>query len=515
MGETMKIYANKNSHYFAETVKKTLKILFSLCVLALQVGIYYLTFVRAYEYFWVRTVLNILGVIIVLALYNRNMNAGHKLSWIIVILIFPMAGTLLYLLFGNGRAVPRRREKKMLASLGSEQYLTACDKVTVDSERGRILAHLLYGTSGMPVYSGTKTLFYSDIEKKHRQMLLDIEKAKEFIYIEYFILSEGYALSSLIEVLERKGREGVKIKIIYDDIGSKKNFKKKTKRRLASIPNLELCVFEPMGIVFNPRINYRDHRKIVVIDGVIGYLGGDNIADEYLGRKIKFGHWRDNCIRIEGDAVYSLAVLFARAWFTSCGEKIEVERKETQVVGNGYIQPFGDGPTFLEHPGYELFQGLFSVAQKYLYISTPYFIIDDGFINGIRLASKKGVEVRILVPKIPDKKLVFAMTRAHYGSIIKAGGKIYEYSPGFNHAKTVIVDDEFAFIGTLNCDYRSMLLHFECGALLTESEEIPKMKEDFLSAISLSEEITYEKWRNRPLRTKIAELLLSLISPLL
>lgn len=512
----MKIYGKRQSHLFAEIIKKALKIAFSFFVLGLQVLLYYLMFIQAYAYFQVRLALNVLGVIIVLALYNRDMNIGHKLSWIIVILVLPMAGTLLYLLFGNGRNVPRRRAQKMEECFNYKRYLVSEKKVEIADDRGKMLAHLVQNEGNMPVCENTVTQYFSDIEKKHASLLQDIEKAKKYIFIEYFVVSEGYVLNTLLSALERKGNEGVKIKFIYDDIGSKKYLRKKTKKRIASIPNLELCVFEPTGIVFNPRINYRDHRKIVVIDGKVGYLGGDNLADEYVNRKIRFGHWRDNAIRLEGDAVYSLSVLFARMWFMSCGEKIEVEREDHGVSkGNGYVQPFGDGPTFTEHPGYDLFQALASSSQKYLYISTPYFIIDSSFINAINLASKSGVDVRILVPKIPDKKIIFAMTRAHYGSILKAGGKIYEYSPGFNHAKTVISDDKYAFIGTINCDYRSMLLHFECGALLSLNDQIPKMKEDFLSAVNLSEEITYEKWRRRPLFTKITELLLSLISPML
>lgn len=512
----MKIYGRRQSHLFAAAVKTALKIIFSIAVLALQIALYYLMFVKAMAYAQVRIVLEIMGLIIVMTLYNRDMNAGHKLSWIIVILIIPMAGTLLYLLFGNGRNVPRRRTKKMPESFSYNQSEEQDCKDEIADSRGKMLAHLVSRNSGMPVYGKTETRFFSDVADKHAALLADIERAGKYIFIEYFIVSDGYVLESLMEALERKGKEGVKIYFIYDDIGSKVAFKRRTKKRLAAIPNLELCVYEPTGIVINPRINYRDHRKIAVIDGKIGYLGGDNLADEYVNKKIRFGHWRDNAMRFEGDAVYSISVLFARTWLMSCGEELDIAKEESAVEkGNGFVQPFGDGPTYTDHPGYGLFKALASSAQKYLYISTPYFIIDDAFINAIALACKQGVDVRLLVPKIPDKKLIFAMTRAHYGAILKAGGKIYEYTPGFNHAKNVIVDDKYAFIGTINCDYRSMLLHFECGALLVGNGEIPKMREDFLAAVEKSEEVRYEQWRKRPLVTKLTELLLSLISPML
>lgn len=262
----MKIHGHRQSHIFAEIIKTTLKVIFSLAVLALQVALYYLMFIKAYTYFRVRLTLNVLGFLIVLALYNRDMNAGHKLSWIIVILTLPMAGTLLYLLFGNGRNVPRHRVRKMEECFNYKQQLLS-KRATVDDERGKMLSSFLYRTAGMPVYDKTETRYFSNIAEKHEALLRDIERAEKYIYIEYFVVSDGYVLESLLDALTKKGEEGVKIRFIYDDIGSKRAFKRRTKKRLASIPELELCVYEPTGIVFNPRINYRDHRKLVVIDG--------------------------------------------------------------------------------------------------------------------------------------------------------------------------------------------------------------------------------------------------------
>ena len=276
-------------------------------------------------------------------------------------------------------------------------------------------------------------------------------------------------------------------------------------------------MFEPVGVLISPRINYRDHRKIVVIDGKIGYVGGDNLADEYINKLVKYGHWRDNAMRLCGEAVYSLSLIFAETWYLSCNEKIELpEFTKSEIrCSDTFVQPFGDGSTNTNNPSYKLFEGLVSSAQKSLYISTPYFIIDNAFINKIALASMSGVDVRLLVPHIPDKKMVFAVTRGHYGALIKAGVKVYEYTPGFNHAKNFIVDGRYAFIGTVNCDYRSFTLHFENGIFIAGGEEVQKMNDDFLSATQCSELITYEKWKNRPLISKVADVLLTFIAPML
>jgi cardiolipin synthase len=271
-----------------------------------------------------------------------------------------------------------------------------------------------------------------------------------------------------------------------------------------------------VGAIINPRINYRDHRKIVVIDGTIGYIGGDNLADEYIGRLVKYGKWRDNAMRLCGDAVYSLQLVFAESWFLACGEKIELKPfVSNKGESDGFVMPFGDGPTNPYNPAHTLFESLVSSASKYLYISTPYFIVDNAFINLLCNSARSGVDVRLLVPHKPDKKIIFAITRGHYGELLKAGVKIYEYTPGFNHAKNFIVDDKYAFIGTVNCDYRSLMLHFENGAYLAHNSQIVEMRKDFLSAVEKSEIITLEKWKNRPLLTKITEVALSFLAPLL
>ncbi len=514
----MKIVGRRQSHLFAAVIKTALAIIISLVILALQIAFYVVLILGIYNLWYLRIATEVIGILVVLNLYRRDINSSYKLSWTIFILALPFAGVVFYFTFGGGRNVPRRKAEKINGYLRTKAVESDCFVGLNSADtRGAMLVNSVHNNSFYDVYRHSETEFFPDIAEKHRRMLKDIEEAKEYVYIEYFIISDGKVLESVIDVLERKGKEGVKIKFIYDDIGSKKCLRRKTKKRIASIENLELCVYEPMSLVINPRINYRDHRKIAVVDGKTGYMGGDNLADEYTGDKIRFGRWRDNAVRITGDAVYALELMFSEIWYMSTGETLALRDfvSDGSVETPGYVLPFGDGPTNPLNPAYHLFESLTVAAEKYLYISTPYLIIDNSFINMIQLAAKSGVDVRILVPHIPDKKLIFAMTRGHYGDIIKAGGKIYEYTPGFNHAKNVIVDDKYAFIGTVNCDYRSMLLHFECGALLMHDPSVDKMRDDFLSAVEQSEEITLEKWENRPLLTKLSELLLSVIAPLL
>lgn len=514
----MKIVGKRQSHLFAAFVKTALTVIISLIILAVQLAFWYFVFFGVYNLWYLRAAMSVAGVFVVLGLYKRDINSGYKLSWTIFILAMPFAGTVFWFVFGGGRRVPRRKARRIFSELEKKTVENDCfARLEKADPRAAMIVRALNNNSRYPLYDRTRTEFLHSGALKHERLLADLENARNYIFIEYFIISDGYVLDSILDVLERKGREGVKIRFVYDDIGSKKALRRRTKKRIASIENLELCVFEPVGLVINPRINYRDHRKIVVIDGTVGYMGGDNLADEYVGRLIKFGEWRDNAVRITGDAVYSLELMFAEMWYMASGEVLPVPdfTPRADVGGQGMVMPFGDGPINSYDPAYHLFETLAAAAQKELFISTPYFIIDNSFINMVQLACKSGVDVRILVPHIPDKKLIFAMTRGHYGEILKAGGKIYEFTPGFNHAKNVICDGKYAFIGTVNCDYRSMLLHFECGALLLGAPAIADMRRDFLDAVARSQEITIEQWKKRSLFTRATEYILSFLAPLL
>ncbi len=369
----------------------------------------------------------------------------------------------------------------------------------------------------MTPFNNTNSTFFADAKDKTIKMFEDMKNAKKYIYIEFFIISEGKLLDELLEILYEKAACGINVKIIFDDVGSRQTMSKKKVKEINKHQNIEMVSYNPLGVDLSLGVNFRDHRKIVIIDGEIGYTGGDNIADEYVHNIIRFGTWRDNAIRIEGDAVYNLLVMFVENWYMSTLKQIEIDHyiPNDKIVNTAIHFPFGDGPTNQNNPAYNLIKSMISNSHKYLYISTPYFIIDSEFIEEICLAANSGVDVKILVPHIPDKKIIFTLTRSHYGKLLKAGCEIYEYLPGFNHAKNIICDDLYALIGTINIDYRSLFLHFECGDLMMYDQQIHEMKKDFLDAIGKSTRISYETWINRPLRSKIIEFLATIASPLI
>lgn len=506
-----------SSSVVVDALNLIFKIVIALVAFALQIAVYVFVFLSIYSLWYLQIIVSVFGLIVVIRINYRDINIGYKISWSFFILLLPVIFTVLYFAFGGKRCISKKRRTEI--DLYLKENLVSNDNLndlSVNNVKGYKMAKAVYNDLNFPVYSNTATKYYENINDKHKELLADLANAEKYIFIEYFIASDGYVLNTILDVLEKKGLEGVEIKFIFDDVGSLKHLRGSTKKRIAKIPNMMLCIYEPVGIRINPRINYRDHRKIVVVDGKIGYIGGDNLADEYVGRKVKYGIWRDNAMRIEGDAVYSLVLLFAEVWAITANQHLDISRYKVdyKVEGNGYVMPFGDGPTNSNDPAYELFTSMINNADRYLYISTPYFILDDCFMNNIALAVKSGVDVKILVPHIPDKKITFALTRSNYKRILKAGGKIYEYTKGFNHAKNIIADDRYGFIGTVNCDYRSMFLHFECGALLVDNTDILEMRDDFLAAVAESEEITLEKWKKRPFYTKMLEVIFNFVSPM-
>ncbi len=503
----------KNPHIFAAKVGSFLAALVCLILIGGQFALFGFM-IAGYNLWYVLLPSGTVAVLIALHLYRKNVNSAYKLSWTILILAMPPAGVILYFIFGL-----QKSKAKLKARNACDLDVTRTESERVkefiysDKRVNRLVASIKNGTPAI-AYDNTKTEFFPSVALKHKRLLTDIENAKSYIYIEYFFISDGLVLDEIIAALEKKCAEGVIVKILYDSVGAMGRIKKKTLKRITSIDGVYLSVFEPMGVFPTTRLNYRDHRKIVVIDGKVGYLGGDNLSDEYTGRLVKFGEWRDCAARLEGAAVNAMEGLFAQNWFIASKERLHIGPAQPTENGNGIIVPFGDSADRMSNPTYGLFQTMTASAQNYLYLSTPYFIIDNAFVSILQSAARSGVDVRVLLPHIPDKKTVFTMTRGHYGDLLRAGVKVYEFTPGFNHAKTLISDDRFAYLGSANCDYRSMFLNFESGALLIDSPEIIKMRDDFLAALGRSQEITLEQWKHRPLTQKISETVLSIFAPL-
>ena len=501
--------------------KKAILLVLSLIVFCIQLSLVLFSLGFFFDYSHdvngilgvINIIIYIIAICLVLHIIHRPIPPNFKLTWSILILVFPLLFIMLYtfnflcLFFSKKKQQTAFKNLKLVNSKGDVELLAEAD------EKGAGLSRLIQSGTIAPVFKNHTYKFFSDGATKHEDLLKELKTAQKYILLEYFIMNHGSVMDEVMDVLEEKGRLGVKIYLLYDDVGSKGGFSKKMLTRLLSIPNCEVASFEPIGLNLNLIVNYRDHRKIAVIDGRVAYCGGDNLSDEYVHRKDRFGFWRDNCGKFEGPIVDSFIYLFKENWFMSTRRTFKVElyeHKEYQT--EGFVQAFGDGPINNADPAYDLFVQLINSAQKYIFISTPYFIIDDILLHSLVLKAKSGVNVVILMPKIPDKPAAFYMGRARYGEILAAGGKIYEFTPGFNHAKNVIVDDRYAFIGTVNFDYRSLFLHYECGALIQGDPEIITMKDDFIDALKQSEMVTLEAWRARPLRQRIIAFFLNIFS---
>lgn len=499
--------------------RKILRIIFGIVGLLLQGALFFLIFFGLPQYKPIYVIVEILAVLVVMSIFNSNANASYKLSWTIVILVLPFGGVLLYLLYGRGRSLPNRKNKKIEAYINDQiEHDSVIPSIILEDSRLGKMANVLYNNAHLPFYQNTSSQFLSDGSLFLDEIIKALRNAQKYIFMEYFIIKEGEMWEAIKSVLIERALDGVEIKIIYDDVGSRRAMVFPSVKILNQMPNIEMVPYNPLGKTLSLSVNYRDHRKILIVDGLEAFVGGINIGDEYVHLTSRFGFWRDNALKLKGEAIKNFIILFAEGWYMSTKKMIDIKKyipTYPKTLDKGFYCPFGDGPSIIENPAYQLFKSMFSNANKYIYISTPYFIIDQEFLNSIIMAIKSGVDVRILVPHIPDKKTVFMMTQAHYGEILKAGGRIFEFSEGFNHAKNIICDDEYAFIGTVNIDYRSLFLHFECGTFMIRDENILNMKKDFLDAINKSEEITYEKWRKRSPLKKAIELLLSVTSPLL
>ncbi len=503
---------------FLNILNIILKAIIVIVALSIQLALLYFIFIYLQRFQLLYYLVSSLAIIPAIKIYNSDQNISFKFSWILLILIVPYIGVIFYLFFGKGKTLPKRKANKVKDFFENKLIYNDNIDELKDNDTHKY-ATLLNSITRLPLYKNTQTKFINDGKMFFDNLIEDIKNAHEYIFLEYFIFSDGKDLETLKQVLFQKADEGVEIKIIYDDIGSKKALKPKTVDEINSHKNIKMIGFNPIGLVFSLRLNYRNHRKIAIIDGKVAYCGGVNIADEYTHKIEKFGFWRDNANRYIGDAIYSFLLIFISDWYMSTSEKLDFDFYKKSIVSvdgkNSYVFPFLEGPTIEKNPAYSLFSSLINNVDHTLYISTPYFIIDKTFIDSLCFAAESGVDVRLLIPHIPDKKLVYFITCGHLGKLIKSGVRVYVYIPGFNHAKNFIIDDNVTFNGTINLDYRSLFLHFECGALHIDEQLNKIMKEDFLKALNQSEEISYEAWKKRSIFKKLIEFLSVLIAPLL
>ncbi len=514
--------------------------------------------------------------------YNQS-NPSYKIAWITMILVIPFMGIIFYAMWGRGR-YPRKMRKRipilseMTIPLYRWNHDTEMEIAYMHPAQERITKFL--SKSGFPVYRHEASEYYHLGDTFYPAMIAEIKKAKKFILLEFFIISKGKMWDELFEVLRQKAEEGVDVRLLYDDFGCMSTLPNRFWAQISET-GIKAAVFNPvLPFVNNFYINYRNHQKICVVDGNVGFTGGVNIADEYINVVDAFGHWKDSGLKLTGESVWSLTVMFLQMWAYAVSgtakrdqrriyagkiedynkflpeapresgpaaaqaqgqsqqarqeqeneqaqapdrgrqaqaqQEQERSRQEQGHRGRGFVQPFCDGPfNNPNNPAEYLYMQMINHAKDYIYITTPYLVLDNEMVTALSLAALSGVDVRIITPGIPDKKYVYLLTRSFYGTLLKAGVRIFEYTPGFIHSKNVVSDDETAVVGTVNMDFRSFYLHFENGVWLCGTDTVLDIKADFLNTLTKCQEVDYLKWKKRPWYIRTTQAILNIFAPML
>lgn len=511
-------------------MKKYIKLIFGrlfigmIAILVQFVWMFTLLWKFSIQFTFVNYAIHFLAGIIVLRIVSRRMNPSYKLAWAFIILMFPLLGLFIYYVFGRSELTKRTRNR--MQSVSDEvmsllpDYSETEEKLRSLSESAANQSHYISEWAKFPVYQKTKTKYYPCGEEMFPDMLQALRQAEHFIFLEYFILDEGTMYDQVVEILIEKAEAGVDVRLIYDDVGCITTMPAHFYRKLQA-HGIKCAAFNPFRPILSIILNNRDHRKIFVVDGRVAFTGGINIADEYINAVERFGYWKDTGIRLEGEAVWSFTCMFLSTWNYIVRSSEDYRKFMPQVhqteafEDDGFVQPYGDTPLDRENTGENVYMNIISRAKRYVYIFTPYLIIDNEMMTVLCNAAKSGVDVRIVTPGIPDKKIVYLLTQADYGTLIENGVKIYQYTPGFIHAKCFVCDDEIATVGSINMDYRSLYLHFECGVFMYHSQAVMKVKEDALATIAQSERITQEFCKRRKWYVRLLQSILRLIAPLM
>lgn len=462
----------------------------------------------------------VIDFLLVLAIVNRNYNPSFKIAWLIPVLCIPVGGALLYILFGRNHLNKKNTERLKNAVESSNGMIEADQELL--AMIGEKNAHLkreasyIINNSRSNIYAFTETEFLNPGSLFFERLINDLAKAERFIFLEYFIIGDGEMWRKTLEILTEKAAAGVEIRLLYDDIGTINLLPADFPERMSGL-GIKTAVFNPYKPSLDQFLNYRDHRKFAIIDGKIAFTGGINIADEYINRKKRFGFWEDSSVKLDGDAVKKVTALFLEMWYFTTQEKPDFKKYLSSYQGknDGFVIPFSDEPLFQEMIHENAYINLINNAKKSVYICTPYLILDNNIENSLIRAAKSGIDVKIITPHHPDKKMVFEMTRSNYEVLIQNGVEIYEFTPGFMHTKMIIGDGLTAIVGTCNFDFRSFYLHFENGVWMYRSKAVKQAQDSFFKALSASERITPAFFENVPLKTQIIRSFLKIFSPLM
>lgn len=469
---------------------------------------------------WAYLLLEMISIAVVFVLVNDS--SSFNSFWIVIIMAMPVFGYCLYFMWGRKHKNWAFYKKYRRISQKGRDFKVQ-NPETLEELRemhpNKVQVSRCLISDGFPLYKNTGVTYYDLGEKHFESLFADLEKAQKFIFMEYFIAHDGEIWQRLIDILERKTKEHVEVRLLLDDFGVLGMDGDKIRHDLAKL-GIRVSIFAPIiKDVSYLTFNYRNHQKITIIDGNIGYTGGVNLADEYANLIERFGHWKDTAVRLEGEGVWGLTEIFLEMWELS-KEKEQLDynkyRPTLSVDAPGYVQPVADGPANNpDNPIEEMITHLITKARDYIYFTTPYLVLDNRMIDDLCRAARSGVDVRIITPRKYDKWYVYMVNISNYGRLLEKGIRIYEYVPGFIHAKNIITDDECSVCGTINMDYRSFYLHYECGVLMTEVPAVMEMKEDFLNTMRVSERVSLDAWKSRPFWQKCVQATLRLFSPLL
>ena len=465
----------------------------------------------------------VLSVLVIIWIMNREDNPAFKLTWILFVVVVPVAGSLAYILVDTQlkhNPIKRRLAKEKIDSDSCmEQDEDAVRALWASNASNSLLSYYLSTRLDFPTYRNTEATYYTVGEEFFPALIAELNKAKSFIFLEYFIIDQGYMWSVILKILRQKAKEGVEVRVMYDGMNSIQNLPHNYPKRLERY-GIKCRIANPIAPFLSTVQNNRDHRKICVIDGNVAFTGGVNLADEYINRKKRFGKWKDTAIMLKGDAVSSFTVLFLQSWNTYGKAENEyahyIRPKQTGFRRElGYMIPYADNPYDGESVGEEVYFHILNHAKHYVHIMTPYLILDHEMLRTLTRVAKSGIEVAIIMPHIPDKWYAFVLAQTYYEELIKSGVQIYEFEPGFVHAKVFVSDDNTATVGSVNLDYRSLYLHFECGVFIYNNSEIFRIEEDFQNTLKECHKVTLMEVRQRTLLTKIAGNLLRLVAPLM
>jgi cardiolipin synthase len=495
---------------------------FIILLLLIQIGVIFVGIdVLGDRFPYLMGILTFISMVVVVYIINRNDNPAYKLAWMLPVLIFPVFGGLFYLFVRLNLPSIAIKNRIWTIELKTRPIIDSDDSFLQCIEENKPhlsrLGKYINSITGMHIYRDSNIKYYPLGEDKFKDLVDCIEKAEKFIFLEYFIIEEGYMWNTILDILEKKVQQGVEVRVMYDGLGTLTKLPYNYDRKLREM-GIKTKIFLPVAPVLSTIQNNRDHRKIFVIDGKYAFNGGVNLADEYINKKMVFGHWKDSAVMVTGEAVQSYTLMFLQMW--NIDEKQPEDYKKYILAsqeehGEGYICAFYDNPLISDRVGKTVYLDMLNTAKEYVHITTPYFLPDNEILSAMITAAKSGIDVKMIIPHIPDKKIPFIMARSYYQLLIESGVKVYEYKPGFIHAKNFVSDGKRAVVGTINLDFRSLYLHFECGTYFEDCKAVADVEDDFCDTLKKCIPVTYQYLNTIPFWENTLGRFLRVFAPLM